>query len=89
MENKHYCHDCKKVIKIDGENIINGVQLLYDNEGEKVYVMKCNVCYENNKSLTNYKKCEVYSRIVGYLRPIQQWNIGKRQEYKERKNYKT
>ncbi len=31
--------------------------------------------------------CEVYSRIVGYLRPIQHWNVGKRQEWKERKVY--
>jgi len=29
--------------------------------------------------------CEVYSRIVGYLRPVTQWNDGKMQEYKERK----
>ncbi len=32
--------------------------------------------------------CEVYSRVVGYLRPVQQWNYGKRQEFKERKEYK-
>jgi ribonucleoside-triphosphate reductase (formate) len=32
--------------------------------------------------------CEVYSRIVGYLRPVQQWNKGKEQEFKERKEYK-
>lgn len=31
--------------------------------------------------------CEVYSRIVGYLRPVQQWNLGKKQEFKERKEY--
>lgn len=31
--------------------------------------------------------CEVYSRIVGYIRPVQQWNNGKKQEYKERKEY--
>ncbi len=30
------------------------------------------------------KDCEVYSRIVGYLRPVSQWNSGKRQEYKDR-----
>lgn len=29
--------------------------------------------------------CEVYSRIVGYLRPIDQWNNGKRAEYHDRK----
>jgi ribonucleoside-triphosphate reductase len=33
--------------------------------------------------------CEVYSRIVGYLRPVQQWNNGKQQEFKERKEYKV
>jgi ribonucleoside-triphosphate reductase (formate) len=38
------------------------------------------------------KKCgadnEVYSRIVGYIRPIQQWNAGKRTEFDDRKTYK-
>jgi ribonucleoside-triphosphate reductase len=32
--------------------------------------------------------CEVYSRVVGYLRPVQQWHKGKKQEYKERTEYK-
>jgi ribonucleoside-triphosphate reductase (formate) len=32
--------------------------------------------------------CEVYSRVVGYLRPIQQWNEGKQEEFKNRKEYK-
>ena len=32
--------------------------------------------------------CEVYSRIVGYLRPIQSWNAGKKQEFKDRKLFK-
>lgn len=32
--------------------------------------------------------CEVYSRIVGYLRPISQWNAGKQSEFFERKKYK-
>ena len=30
---------------------------------------------------------EVYSRITGYYRPVQNWNAGKTQEYKERKTY--
>jgi len=29
--------------------------------------------------------CEVYSRIVGYLRPVRDWNEGKQQEFAERK----
>ena len=32
-------------------------------------------------------KCEIYSRIVGYLRPVQQWNEGKQQEFKDRKMF--
>ena len=30
---------------------------------------------------------EVYSRITGYYRPVQNWNVGKAQEYKNRKVY--
>jgi ribonucleoside-triphosphate reductase len=30
-------------------------------------------------------QCEVYSRVVGYLRPVDQWNAGKQEEFKERK----
>ncbi|HNY98097.1 MAG TPA: anaerobic ribonucleoside-triphosphate reductase, partial [Candidatus Pacearchaeota archaeon] len=33
------------------------------------------------------RPCEVYSRIVGYIRPVNQWNEGKQQEFKERKVY--
>lgn len=33
--------------------------------------------------------CEVYSRIVGYLRPVSQWNEGKQAEYGDRKPYKV
>ncbi len=28
--------------------------------------------------------CEVYSRVVGYIRPISQWNEGKQEEFEER-----
>ncbi len=33
------------------------------------------------------KKTEVYSRITGYYRPVQNWNDGKAQEYKDRRVY--
>ena len=33
------------------------------------------------------KDTEVYSRITGYYRPVQNWNDGKAQEYKDRKTY--
>lgn len=31
---------------------------------------------------------EVYSRVVGYIRPVSQWNRGKRSEFKDRKTFK-
>lgn len=37
--------------------------------------MKCN------------KKCEVYSRVCGYFRPVKNFNAGKQEEFKERKTY--
>ena len=33
--------------------------------------------------------CEVYSRIVGYLRPVQNWHQGKQQEFAERKTFQV
>lgn len=32
-------------------------------------------------------KCEVYSRVVGYIRPVTQWNEGKAEEFKDRKTF--
>ena len=44
-------------------------------EGE---VAKCPICG---------KKTEIYSRITGYYRPVQNWNDGKSEEFKNRKTY--
>jgi ribonucleoside-triphosphate reductase len=30
---------------------------------------------------------EVYSRVAGYFRPVNQWNRGKQEEFSERKEY--
>ena len=31
--------------------------------------------------------CEVYSRVVGYFRPVSNWNDGKKQEFFDRKEF--
>jgi len=41
----------------------------------------CPKCQAEGKD----NNCEVYSRIVGYLRPIDQWNDGKQEEFNDRK----
>src|SRR4030042_5868470 len=46
-------------------------------EGEHFLCPKCTIS----------QPCEVYSRIVGYLRPVQQWNLGKQEEFKDRKEF--
>jgi len=46
--------------------------------GEHKFCPKC-ACEGRNTP------CEVFSRIVGYLRPVDQWNEGKQEEFKERK----
>ena len=33
------------------------------------------------------KEAELYSRIVGYLRPIRTWNDGKQEEFRQRKEF--
>jgi len=39
---------------------------------------------ERKKVRVRVIPCEVYSRVVGYFRPVQYWNAGKRQEFAER-----
>jgi len=45
--------------------------------GEHFYCPKCTI----------KQPCEVYSRVVGYYRPVNQYNIGKQEEFKERKEF--
>ena len=40
----------------------------------------CSICHQET---------EVYSRVVGYLRPVKQWNSGKLAEYSNRKTFKV
>ncbi|MCL5794893.1 MAG: anaerobic ribonucleoside-triphosphate reductase, partial [Patescibacteria group bacterium] len=40
---------------------------------------------KNNQSLESRRQpCEVYSRVTGYFRPVDQWNDGKQAEFKDR-----
>jgi len=43
---------------------------------------------ENEKCPICNSECEVFSRVVGYLRPVKQWNFGKQEEFKLRKYFK-
>jgi len=43
---------------------------------------------EHEKCPSCGDSCEVYSRVVGYLRPVNQWNKGKKEEFKLRKTFR-
>ncbi len=42
---------------------------------------------EHHRCPTCQSPAEVYSRVVGYLRPVEQWNAGKQAEFRDRKAY--
>jgi ribonucleoside-triphosphate reductase len=76
---KYICHDCQKVLAHEAEYMPYKV-------GEEIYI-KCKSCYEADRVLRNFQKTEVYSRVVGYIRPVQQWNKGKKAEFDDRKEF--
>ena len=63
---KHVCHDCGKEIGKGGK------YMPYEANG--VSFVKCESCHTVDPILRNFQEAEVYSRIVGYIRPIKQWN---------------
>lgn len=68
------CKDCGKKIRTGDSNI---------GYWKKEDVYRCENC--TNKLVGT----EVYSRIVGYIRPVQQWNIGKTAEFQDRATFKV
>ncbi len=38
---------------------------------------------------TERTRCEIYSRVVGFLSPVSQWNKGKRAEFSDRRTFET
>ncbi len=45
------------------------------------------VAGEHETCPTCGEECEIYSRVVGFIRPVKQWNKGKKAEFKNRKTY--
>jgi len=97
IEYKGKCHECGKDVTVcifrneeTGTITIEG-GAVYDpmvgSPPEKQIFLKCDDCFGDDPVLRNYRPCEVYSRSVGYLRPVQQWNAGKQEEFRQRKEF--
>jgi anaerobic ribonucleoside-triphosphate reductase len=84
------CHDCRCRVKVSATPQADGIHIkggsVYEPEENK-FMMKCDGCYGKDPLLRNYQDCEVYSRVVGYLRPVNQWNDGKFAEFKDRRMF--
>ncbi len=87
------CQDCKKdfslkIAKVDDQYAYSG-GAIYEPPRQGIH-FKCDDCYDKNPDFVGRKinECEVYSRVVGYLRPIKQWNDGKVAEFGKRVMYK-
>ena len=81
------CHDCGAEMTVTAVPEAEGIRI----DGGSVYepfengfFLKCPVCFGREKTLRNYQNCEVYSRVVGYLRPVGQWNDAKAAEFQDR-----
>lgn len=89
------CHDCGIPVEVlcevnEGKITISGGAVYNPEIGVpsiKQTFFKCDVCFQKDNTLRDFVPCEVYSRVVGYLRPIQQWNKGKVEEFKQRKEF--
>ena len=80
----------------DWKAAANLVRKIAENYKLPYYTMSpiYSICAEHGYLIGEHFKCpvcgkpaEVYSRITGYYRPVQNWNEGKSQEYKDRKSY--
>lgn len=86
-----YCHDCDTKVQVlctansKNEIVISGGAAYKPRD--RIF-LKCDACFTKDKTLRNYEECEIYSRIVGYLRPVNQYNAGKKVEYKMRKEFR-
>ena len=93
---KGTCHDCQKTVTVTVKVAEEGLITI---EGGAIYkakqryteesFFKCDDCFAKDKILRDYKECEVYSRVVGYLRPVSQWNKGKRAEWRKRVEFRN
>jgi hypothetical protein len=90
------CHDCKgnaivsATLSEKGEVTISGGAVYDQSEGKKEkYYIKCDDCFQKDPVLRNFRPVETYSRVVGYMRPIDSWNGAKRAEFGMRKTFKV
>ena len=81
------CHDCGSETKVTAIPKADGIHVkggsIYELERGNFF-LKCDSCFQKDSTLRDFQPCEVYSRVVGYLRPVAQWNDAKQAEFRDR-----
>ena len=84
------CHDCRGEVSITASCRSDAFEIrgggIYEPEKNR-FVLKCDRCFQKDPLLRHYQNCEVYSRVVGYLRPVGQWNDAKSAEFDDRRTF--
>ena len=87
------CWNCGKEVEVvarvedDGQLLVEG-GAIYRFQDLGTF-LKCSDCYEEDSVLRDYQPMEVYSRVVGYYRPVTYFNPGKQEEFRKRVNFKV
>jgi anaerobic ribonucleoside-triphosphate reductase len=80
----------------DGESCMNLVRKVAHNTRLPYFTVTptYTICDDHGFIPGEYPKCpscgkdtEVYSRVVGYFRPVKNWNVGKQEEFRQRIEY--
>jgi hypothetical protein len=76
-----------KLDVLPSEKVSEMAEKLEAKEKERQEIMKEIERLEAELAEVKGTKCEVYSRIVGYFRPIKEWNVGQQSQYHDRKTF--
>lgn len=85
------CQKCKApvdlvIFKSDMEVEGNG-GMIVGAELNPIPEFKCTPCLKADNHRISPTRCETFSRVCGYLRPIKNWNPGKKAEWNDRVTY--
>lgn len=91
------CHDCQDPVTVsvdldpDGFIVTGGAAYWpngeFKEDGDPNVFLKCDACHRADPVLRRYQKTEVYDRVVGYYRPVENMNKAKQDEQRARKRY--
>lgn len=85
------CQKCKSLVDLvifESEMEVYGNGgMIVSAEPHPIPEFKCTTCLEEDNYRISPTRCETFSRVCGYLRPINNWNPGKKAEWNERVTY--